>query len=132
MNLPSQPFHAIFTEIDQIKTIVNQGVDSHLEAFTSSSFDLVVYVKGEIISPLDYDPKVHGVAFSKIRAIIDPNEMKIFLRRLINLGGKENLLLAQDCFASWICDDANSECAEELDVESWLSEIYCNDGGNPE
>lgn len=130
MRTLDRPFWATFAEVERITQIINQGIDSHLEAITKSTFEWVITVGSARDMPADeYDREEHGVGFAKIKVVIHPDDMKVFLRRLINLSDNEDdLLLAQDCYLAWVCEDGvNSECAEDLWVEDYLDEIYDGD-----
>jgi hypothetical protein len=69
----------VFDDYEIVEHIVNQGIDSRLEGFTNSFFDW------EIVSGIQ-----------RLECKIHSSEMQILIRRLLEDGGEDAEMLADD------------------------------------
>jgi len=78
-------------EAQAVVAIVNWGIDSRLEAFVKSKFEIIWHTTSGALIPNagieQYDPSVNGSLLTwKLHCSIDEDEWGLFLRRMCELG----------------------------------------------
>ena len=69
----------VFDDYEHVERAVNQGIDSRLEGFTRSTFDWRI-----------------ESGIQRLECKIDSSEMQVLIRRLLEDGGEDAEMLADD------------------------------------